>query len=353
VVVENADSDYTENSVLHAYHIYLAKEDGTEVSETELANTKNANLQVTLSYDEAQNWLSEVTDIKHYKGTEEPWISSYSIAGDLKSVSFNVHGFSDFVFIKNPGDSGGSGGESSTTGSGEKYLISKTAVATGVENEYEITLTVNPSITWPKKQVIIPKSFEEILATTGVSIRNNNNDSNTGVYDSGLTFGGTQDIYNWAQTSGLGGANGGLLVPTESLAKQYTTNANKLYEVTSITIGSTVVNLSSHYYVYLTSFSNNSTVWMFPNGKYIKLDVKFHQTSQINNKHFVGTISFENTNAETWVLEAAAEYVAEDDTGNWTNATIAKPNSVTDPMGDYISFLNFTNDNISLRLPLK
>ena len=344
VVVEDAADEYADDAdMLRAYHIYLADESGKEITDLEkdLKNSQNLSLRVTITYDEEQEWFDQAKDIKHHKNGEEQTINGVTFGKDKKTISFNVRGFSDFVFVKNPGSAQpGEGGV--TTGDGEKYLLSKTAASTGTENEYEITLKVNPSITWPRKQVIVPKSFEEILASTGVSIRNNNNDSSTGVYDSGLTFTGTQDIYNWAKTSGLGGANGGLLVPTESLAEQYTTNANKLYEVTSIAIGSTVVNLNSHYYVYLTSFSNNSTVWMFPNGKYIKLDVKFHQTQQINSKHFVGTISFENAKAETWVLEAAAEYVAEEDIGNFTNATIAKPTSVSDLMGSDISFLNFT-----------
>ena len=110
VVVTIATGDYDgEANLLQAYHIYLADKDNKEVSADELkADGKNLNLQVTLTYDELPNWFSKAKEIKHYKNStnrKEQFISGVKFDNSEKEITFNVHGFSDFVIMQNDSDS--------------------------------------------------------------------------------------------------------------------------------------------------------------------------------------------------------------------------------------------------------
>ena len=352
VAVEDAGGDYTDD-ILKAYHIYLAKEDGTAVTDEELANTGNANLQVTLTYDAPQNWLRDVTDIKHYKNKEEAWISTYSIDNEYKTVRFNVHGFSDFVFVNNPDSSGGNGSGGSAAGSGDKYLISKTASETDVENEYDITLTVKPSITWPKKSTPVYSNLKEIMEASGIWIVNSASLEEGGVTRNGND--GTIDFTNYTeikQRIGInGGANGSRLLSDQHSSlltfSAYKSNQSdshyngSLYEVTKIVVGTETITLDSPWYCYEESFSNNTCLWFLPNGNYLKLNCEITIGNDQDKINKNCTLTYINAQAITWINTYAEEYVYEDDVNNWANATIAKPKSVTDPMGNDISFLKF------------
>lgn len=111
VVVENAMDDYKgEADLLQAYHIYLADKDNKEVSAEDLkVKTESLNLQVTLTYDELPEWFAKAKSIKHYKSSNdrtEQFISGEKFDSESRSISFNVHGFSDFVIMQNDSGSG-------------------------------------------------------------------------------------------------------------------------------------------------------------------------------------------------------------------------------------------------------
>ena len=178
VVVEDADNKFNDGSILKAYHIYLADSDGLEVSDKELGNGK-LNLKVTMTYDEAPEWLEYAESVKHYKNGKEQSISSVKIDAANKQISFTVQGFSEFT-IRNDRTITTSNGTRVTTRSGsildgftfddanewqivaEEYTdnkgenktnygndtyhslrVQKNVIPTGVENEFYVYLSVD------------------------------------------------------------------------------------------------------------------------------------------------------------------------------------------------------------------
>ena len=205
VVVEDADDEYSDADVLKAYHIYLANEEGTEVSASELENGK-LNLKVNMMYDVLPDWFEEAETVKHYKNGAEQSISAVKVDADNKEISFIVHGFSEFTI-----NSGSSittrGGQNMTTQQGsildgmtfddadewqivsEEYTdnaagnktpssegrirVQKNVLPTAVENEFDVYLSVDTSS-------LYEHYFE--LATYSAVTQNASHDMTLGVF---------------------------------------------------------------------------------------------------------------------------------------------------------------------------
>jgi len=136
VVVEDAADEYADDAdMLRAYHIYLADKSGKEVTDLEkdLKNNQKLSLRVTITYDEEQDWFDHAKGIKHYKNGEEQTINGVTFGKDKKTICFNVRGFSDFVIRS---------GSTSTTGEGQAVTTQSGSILEGMTfndaNEWQI-----------------------------------------------------------------------------------------------------------------------------------------------------------------------------------------------------------------------
>ena len=132
VVVEDADSEFTDADVLKAYHIYLADAQGNEISAADLGNG-TLNLKVAIKYDELPDWFQDAHGVKHYKNGKEQSINAIKFDVENKEISFIVHGFSSFTITS---------GSTVTTGGGQSITTQQGSILDGMTfddaNEWQI-----------------------------------------------------------------------------------------------------------------------------------------------------------------------------------------------------------------------
>lgn len=368
VVVKDVDPEYSsDKNFLKAYDIYLADDEGNKVSSSELMNG-TLNLQVTLTYSTLPNWFDQVKTIKHFDNSTdrtEQWINNVKTNSTAKTISFQVHGFSDFELLSedssSSGDSGNTGGNTvkpsdisvwfdslkiSTSGDNSwqvvsggigsstsekivtssdgttQYRIIKSVVPTDTENEFYIYLDVEP---------VYYHDWSQIFPASGVLIFNNNNEIDN---LNSTSFGPTSNVNEVVKALGYSGSHYSLLVPSsrqiDSTVADHTKKTKEVKVLRVYTDSTHYVDysVSMHYAVPQNSSNSFTIVYCAPNGDHC---VKMSNVSYDDN-----------TEVFTLPAEAYQEMIDanKDNYDNLVQRTDLNGAVITDPMGDYIEYLD-------------
>lgn len=319
------------------YHIYLSKNNGT--TEYVLNENDNVNLQVTIT-DSTLN--DEQAYIGHYGNgavkkaiSDSNGLSVKQLKISHNSMTFHLKSFSVITAaaLKESQQAGNSsnswqivsGDDLTIYEYKENVRIQKKVIPTGVENEFNIYLNVEPQIENKEETTFIKETFN----ASGFLICNNNNGRETDyIFDSTTSINDVINAFGLSANSGYS-----LLVDKNKSGSDYYTGGNKTRYVNTIIIeksGGGTITLSNVNMKMVINGNPKSLIFCLKDsGKSYKCPdgISYDGT----------TLTFKSNVYENMIT--AGLFTPSGEVTTKYKTVLSVPTTVTDKMGDCIEYL--------------